>query len=71
VNEKIIVYVNDRPVTLFKGMQVKHALIAFDQSLYESAAHGKLAINDANGFRVGLDGAVIEGSSLYTEIIID
>lgn len=66
MNGKIKVFVNDKPVEVYRGMTVKHALIAFDQTTYEAATRGELAVEDADGFRTGLDGAVFEGGRIYT-----
>ncbi len=65
-DDKMTVYVNDREVTLHRGMKVKHALIACDQSLYEAAEAGDLAVRDASGFNVGLEGSLRDGSKIYT-----
>ena len=66
MKEKINVFVNDRPVRIYRGMQVKHALIAFDQAVYEAAARGEMTVENADGFKTGLDGAVLEGTRIYT-----
>jgi len=65
-DDKMTVSVNGNEVTLHRGMKVKHALIACDQSLYDAAEAGDLAVRDANGFNVGLDGALRDGAKLYT-----
>ncbi|MBP1720497.1 MAG: hypothetical protein H6Q50_9 [Deltaproteobacteria bacterium] len=65
-DDKMTVYVNDNEVTLHRGMKVKHALIAFDQSLYDAAEAGDLAVRDANGFNVGLEGSLRDGAKIYT-----
>lgn len=64
--DKMTVYVNDREVTLHRGMKVKHALIACNQSLYEAAEAGELTVRDASGFNVGLEGSLRDGSRIYT-----
>jgi hypothetical protein len=66
MNEHITVFVDDRPVKIYRGMQVKHALIACDNALYRSAAAGKLMVEDHHGFRLGLEGALQEGSRIFT-----
>jgi hypothetical protein len=66
VNETILVYVNGKRVTIYRGMQVKHALIACDQSLYEDAAEGTIAVEDENGFLIGLEGALCDGAKICT-----
>ncbi len=64
----IIVYVNDKPIKIYQGMQVKHALISFDYSLYKSCEKGEFIVLDENGFEVGLEGALHEGAKIYTKI---
>ena len=65
MKENITVYVNDRPVEIYRGMTVKHALIAAGQTLYQAAREGRLTIVDADGFEVGLEGALSEGARIY------
>lgn len=65
-DDKITVFVNDNEVRLHRGMKVKHALIACDQSLYDAAEAGDLAVRDAGGFNVGLEGGLSDGTKIYT-----
>ena len=65
-DDKMTVYVNGKEVLLHRGMKVKHALIACDQSLYEAAEAGDLAVRDASGFNIGLDGGLRDGAKIYT-----
>lgn len=65
-DEKMTVYVNGKEVRLHRGMKVKHALIACDQALYDAAEAGRLAVRDAGGFNVGLEGSLRDGAKLYT-----
>ncbi len=67
MNVTLSVFVNDRPVTIYRGMQVKHALIALNESLYQAAVAGELKIEDRHGFQVGLEGALQEGSRIFTK----
>jgi hypothetical protein len=64
--DKMTVYVNGREVRIHRGMKVKHALIACDQSLYDSAMAGDLSVRDAGGFNVGLEGSLRDGAKLFT-----
>ena len=64
--ENIIVYVNGRPVEIYRGLKVKHALISLDYPLYKSVRDGESAIEDENGFRVRLEGALSDGSKIFT-----
>jgi hypothetical protein len=66
MKEKITVHLNDQPVVVYRGMTVKHALIAADQDLYEAACTGALRVVDADGFELGLEGALSEGARIYT-----
>jgi hypothetical protein len=66
MEERIIVYVNARPVPFYSGMQVKHALISYDYPVYEACERGDLWVEDDYGFRVGLEGALRDGAKIYT-----
>jgi hypothetical protein len=68
MNTPLTVFVNDQPVRIYRGMQVKHALIAFNQALYQAAVAGELRIEDSHGFQVGLEGALQEGSRIFTRV---
>lgn len=63
--ERISVFVNDARVAIYRGMAVKHALIAHDESLYRAAKDGEAIVEDENGFAVGMEGALHEGARLY------
>jgi hypothetical protein len=56
------VYVNGKPVELFPGMQVKHALIRADEMMKTTEG---LKIYDAWGHELGLNGALLEGIKIY------
>ena len=64
--DKMTVYVNGREVSIHRGMKVKHALIACDQSLYNAAEAGDITVLDASGFKVGLEGSLRDGAKLFT-----
>lgn len=66
MGERITVIVNGRPVEIFVGMKVKHALIAFDQKVYAAAAEGRILVEDSHGFQIGLDGALSDGATINT-----
>jgi hypothetical protein len=68
MEERLTVFVNDKPVTVFRGMTVKHALIAFDYTLYRDVRDGKAVVKDENGFSVGLGGALHEGARFYLDM---
>jgi|WetSurMetagenome_2_1015567.scaffolds.fasta_scaffold01986_5 hypothetical protein len=68
MTEKITVFVDDKAVPLYRGMQVKHALIAYDYSLYTAVQRGEILMVDQNGFRLSLEGALQEGSRIFTRL---
>ncbi len=63
--EQISVFVNDLRVRVYRGMTVKHALLALDQALYKAAQEGEILIRDENGFAVNLEGALHPDARLY------
>jgi len=66
VSEKIAVYVNGREIHLYRGMKVKHALIAYDEGVYRTALAGEIRVVDENGFTVGIEGSLADGSKIFT-----
>jgi hypothetical protein len=66
MKENIDVYINDQKISLYRGMKVKHALIAYDQSLYKAALDGEIRVEDANGFTVGIEGSLTDGAKIFT-----
>ena len=66
MNESICVYVNDREISVYRGMKVKHALIAYDEGVYKAALEGEVRVEDQNGFSVGLEGSLSDGAKLFT-----
>ena len=62
--ERITVYVDGRPVQLYRGMRVRHALISIESGLCAAVEEGGISVTDENGFEVGLDGALEDGSRL-------
>jgi hypothetical protein len=58
------VYVNEKPVDLVPGMQVKHALIRAEQMAKIAAG---LKVYDAWGHELGLDGALADGMKLFVK----
>ena len=65
--KNITVYVNDSAVTIYAGMQVKHALIASDETLYTAARNDEIVVIDDNGFHIGLEGSLHDGARIYTK----
>ncbi|HOV85530.1 MAG TPA: hypothetical protein PLM79_04150 [Syntrophobacteraceae bacterium] len=66
MKETIRVFVDDTPVSLFRGMTVKHALMSRDPSLYRAAMNGEILVTDELGHRMGLEGSLLEGARLHT-----
>lgn len=66
MSEHIGVFVNGQKIDLYRGMRVKHALMAYDESLYKASLAGEIRIEDENGFAVGLEGSLAEGSKIFT-----
>jgi hypothetical protein len=64
---RITVFVNDTPVAIYAGMQVQHALVSYNASLFQACQRGELRVEDEHGFRVGLEGGLREGSRIYTK----
>ena len=62
----IDVFVNGRKIDLYRGMRVKHALIAYDQSLYKAVLAGEVRVEDENGFSLGLEGGLANGAKIFT-----
>lgn len=67
MSERITVFVNDHPIKIYRGMLVKHALLACDHALYRTAAAGEVRVEDQHGFQVGLEGALQDGSRIFTK----
>ena len=66
MDERIVVFVNDKPVELYRGMHVEHALIAYGGGLHKAVRRGEIMVEDENGFRVGLQGSLRSGARIYT-----
>ena len=58
------VYVNQKPVDLVPGMQVRHALIGAGQMAPIAAG---LKVYDEWGHELGLDGALTEGMKIFVK----
>jgi hypothetical protein len=62
MKERFSVVVNGVAVEVYRGMTVKHALIAFGNEAYRDCTEGRATVRDENGFVVGLEGALHEGA---------
>ena len=58
------VYVNQKPVDLVPGMQVRHALIGAGQM---AAIAAGLKVYDEWGHELGLDGALTDGMKIFVK----
>lgn len=67
MGDRVQVFVNGSPESLYRGMRVRHALIARDQALCEAAERGELRVEDGNGFPLDLDGALADGMRISTK----
>ncbi len=61
---RIGVSINDRRVEVYAGMEVQHALTAYDPEVCAACRRGDLVVVDEHGFRVGLNGALHDGARL-------
>ncbi len=67
MGDRVQVFVNGVSESLYKGMTVRHALIARDQALYDAARKGDVLLEDGNGFPLDLEGALTEGMTILTK----
>ena len=61
-SKKIKVYLNGKPVHIFRGMKVKHIL---NQNTLKEIRHGDKIVTDEDGHERGLEGSITEGEKLY------
>ncbi len=61
-DDKITVYVDDRPKQLFVGMSVKHAI---GTRMTRRVREHRAIVRDADGNYVDVDGALYDGERLY------
>jgi len=47
-------------------MKVKHALIAYDQSLYKAALDGEIRVEMRTASPVGIEGSLTDGAKIFT-----
>ncbi|MGD0231040.1 MAG: hypothetical protein ABSC19_11890 [Syntrophorhabdales bacterium] len=65
MKERIPVFINGSRVEVFRGMKVRHALIAYDFAIYKECREGRAEVRDDHGFALGLDGALTEGAAMH------
>ncbi len=61
-SEKITVYIDDKPKRIFLGLQVKHAI---GPRRTKAVLGHRAIVEDADGNRVGVEGALYDGERLY------
>jgi len=61
-SKRIRVYVNEKPVYIFKGMKVKHILT---QDMLKDIRNGVKIVTDGDGHERGLEGSLTNGEKLY------
>jgi hypothetical protein len=59
---KVTVFVQDQPRSFFLGLRVRHAI---GHQLSQRVACGTAVVEDGEGHRVDLDGALYDGERLY------
>lgn len=65
MQERITVYLDGNPIEIFRGMQLKHVLLAKDYTLFKAATEGSIYLVDDKGFRVGLEGALSDNARFF------
>ncbi len=69
MSEHIEIFVNGRKIGLYRGLKVKHALIAYDQDAYGAALAGHARVEDENGFALGLEGGLTGGEKIFVKAV--
>lgn len=65
-SKRIKVYVNEKPVYIFKGMKVKHILT---QDMLKDIRNGTKIVTDGEGHERGPEGSLTDGEKLYIKKI--
>ncbi len=63
-SKRIKVYVNEKPVYIFKGMKVKHILT---QDMLKDIRNGTKIVTDGEGHERGFEGSLSNGEKLYVK----
>ena len=61
-SKRIKVYLNGKPIVVFRGMKVKHILT---QNTAKDVKNGTKIIMDGEGHERGLEGSLTDGEKLY------
>ncbi len=67
--DRKIVYVNERPISIFLWAEVQHCVNAYDSDLYLKVQRGEAEIVDARGGRIGWGGFASHGQHIYVRLI--
>ncbi len=67
--DRKIVYVNDRPISIFNWAEVQHCINAYDSDLYLKVRRGEAEIVDARGDRIGWGGFAGDGQHIYVRLL--
>ncbi len=65
------VYVNDKPISIFRWAEVQHCVNAYDSDLYLKVRKGEAEIVDENGDRIGWGGFAADGWHIYVRLLND
>jgi hypothetical protein len=68
VSDPIRVYINERPVTLPRGADVRAAVATADPALGEALADGRAYVTDGRGIRMGPEAPLSAGAILRVVI---
>lgn len=71
MKDRFTVFVNGEPTEIYRGMKVKHALMAHDRALYRSCLQGRATVSNEEGFAVGLEGSLAEGARIFVRETCD
>ena len=63
-SKKIKVYLNGKPVHIFRGMKVKHIL---NQNTLKEIRHGDKIVTDEDGHERGLEGSLTDEEKLFVK----
>lgn len=62
-SKKIRVFLDGKPIKLFRGMKVKHIL---SHETMQAIKQGELIVTDGEGHERGLEGSLTDGEHLKT-----
>jgi len=65
----MIVCINDKEITIFKGARLADAVLSYSKHSYKMVKSGYLAIFDRFGFLTEADGPALEGQHFFLKVI--